>query len=41
MRAATGWDVKVSDDLTRTTVPSAEEIRLLRDEIDRVRLYLR
>ena len=41
VRAATGWDLKVSDDLTRTTVPSAEEIRLLRDEIDRVRLYLR
>ncbi|MBS9375238.1 CoA-transferase subunit beta [Rhodococcus sp. B50] len=41
VRAATGWDLKVSDDLTRTEDPTAEEIDLLRNEIDKVRLYLR
>lgn len=41
VRAATGWDLKVSDDLTRTEPPTAEEIDLLRNEIDKVRLYLR
>ncbi|MFZ2177314.1 MAG: CoA-transferase [Rhodococcus sp. (in: high G+C Gram-positive bacteria)] len=41
VRAATGWDLSVSENLTRTDPPTAEEIRLLRDEIDTVRLYLR
>jgi glutaconate CoA-transferase, subunit B len=41
VRAATGWDLKVSDELSVTEPPTAEEIRLLRDEIDKVRLYLR
>ncbi|WP_068164922.1 CoA-transferase subunit beta [Rhodococcus phenolicus] len=39
--AATGWDLQVSDALTVTEPPTAHEIRLLRDEIDKVRLYLR
>lgn len=41
VRAATGWDLKVSPGLTVTEPPTREEIRLLRDEIDKVRLYLR
>lgn len=41
VRAATGWDLKVSDELTLTEDPTAEEIDLLRNEIDKVRLYLR
>lgn len=39
--AATGWDLKIADEVSVTPAPSAEEIRLLRDETDRVRLYLR
>lgn len=41
VRAATGWDLKVSDGVHVTTPPSDESIRLLREEIDTVRLYLR
>lgn len=41
VRAATGWDVAVADDVRETGRPTVEEVRLLRDEIDTVRLYLR
>ncbi|MBC2641639.1 MULTISPECIES: CoA-transferase subunit beta [unclassified Rhodococcus (in: high G+C Gram-positive bacteria)] len=41
VRAQTGWELRVADDLTVTAPPSAEEIHLLRDVIDKVRLYLR
>ncbi|GAA2007783.1 CoA-transferase subunit beta [Brevibacterium samyangense] len=41
VRAATGWDLQVADDVRTTAEPTAEEVRLLREEIDRVRLYLR
>lgn len=41
VRAATGWDLRVSPGLTVTEPPSAHEIDLLRNEIDKVRLYLR
>lgn len=41
VRAATGWDVAVADDVRETARPTVEEVRLLRDEIDTVRLYLR
>lgn len=41
VKAATGWDLKISPDLTVTEPPTSEDIRLLRDEIDKVRLYLR
>lgn len=41
VRAATGWDLKVADGVHVTTPPSDESIRLLREEIDIVRLYLR
>lgn len=41
VRAATGWDLRVASDVQVTPPPSDESIRLLREEIDRVRLYLR
>lgn len=41
VRDSTGWDLKVSDDVHETEPPDSEVVRLLRDEIDRVRLYLR
>ena len=34
VRQNTGWDLKVSDDLRVTPQPTAEELRLLRTEID-------
>lgn len=41
VRENTGWDLKVSDDLRVTPQPTAEELRLLRTEIDPRRVYLR
>jgi glutaconate CoA-transferase, subunit B len=41
VRAATGWDLRVADEVTRTPRPTREDVRLLREEIDTVRLYLR
>lgn len=41
VRAATGWDIAVAEDVRETERPTAEGVRLLRDEIDTVRLYLR
>ncbi len=41
VRAATGWDLVVRDDLAVTPRPTVREVRLLREEIDTVRLYLR
>ena len=41
VRGATGWDIAVADDVRETARPTVEEVRLLRDEIDTVRLYLR
>lgn len=41
VRAATGWDIAVADDVRETARPTVEEVRLLREEIDTVRLYLR
>lgn len=39
--AATGWPIRVAADVTETPRPTVEDVRLLRDEIDTVRLYLR
>lgn len=39
--ARTGWDLTVSDELAETPRPTREDVRLLREEIDTVRLYLR
>ncbi|MFC4786374.1 CoA-transferase subunit beta [Nocardioides sp. MAHUQ-72] len=41
VRAATGWPIRVAATVTQTERPSLEEVRLLREEIDVVRLYLR
>ena len=40
-RANTGWDLQVSPDLRQTEPPSADELRLLRDELDPQGIYLR
>lgn len=39
--AATGWELTVAPDVAVTRRPSEEDVRLLREEIDTVRLYLR
>ena len=41
VRAATGWDLVVRPELAVTAPPSLNDVRLLREEIDTVRLYLR
>ncbi|HLR44802.1 MAG TPA: CoA-transferase [Brevibacterium sp.] len=41
VQEATGWDLRVADEVRSTMEPTVEEVRLLRDEIDTVRLYLR
>lgn len=41
VKAATGWDLKISDDLLTVPVPSSTELTLLREEIDPTRFYLR
>lgn len=39
--AATGWPLRVADDVHEITPPTAEELSILRDEIDPRRVYLR
>lgn len=41
VREATAWDLAVADDVATTSEPTVAEVRMLRDEIDIVRLYLR
>lgn len=41
VREQTGWPIKVMDGLTVTPPPTEEELRLLRDDIDPGRVYLR
>lgn len=41
VRDATGWDIPVADGVQVTRRPTVEDVRLLREEIDAVRLYLR
>lgn len=41
VRGATGWSIAVADDVRETEPPTVEDVRLLREEIDTVRLYLR
>ncbi|MET9671286.1 CoA-transferase [Streptomyces sp. NPDC006475] len=41
VRAATGWNLRVSDDVAEIPLPDTEELRLLRKELDPDRVYLR
>jgi glutaconate CoA-transferase, subunit B len=41
VRAATGWDLRVADDLGATPEPTAEELRLIREELDPDGTYVR
>ncbi|MGW5641518.1 CoA-transferase subunit beta [Saccharopolyspora sp. NPDC003752] len=41
VRAATGWDLQVADELTTVEPPTAAELRLLREDVDPDRVYLR
>jgi glutaconate CoA-transferase subunit B len=41
VQRSTGWDIAVADDVGETERPTAEDVQLLREEIDVVRLYLR
>ena len=41
VRAATGWDLKVADDLQITPDPSGEELRLIREELDPDGVYVK
>ncbi|MFF0793840.1 CoA-transferase subunit beta [Streptomyces spiralis] len=41
VRQATGWDLQVADDLTTVAPPTASELRLLREDVDPGRVYLR
>jgi glutaconate CoA-transferase subunit B len=40
-RANTGWELKVANELRVTPPPSAEELRILRDELDPQGIYLK
>ena len=41
VRAATGWDLKVADDLEATPDPTGEELRLIREELDPDGVYVK
>lgn len=41
VRAATGWDLKVADTVATVEPPTDAELRLLRDDVDPHRVYLR
>lgn len=41
VREATGWDLRVADTLETVTAPSEAELRLLREDVDPDRVYLR
>ena len=40
-RANTGWDLKVAAQLRSTEPPGAEELRILREELDPQGIYLK
>jgi glutaconate CoA-transferase subunit B len=40
-RAATGWDLKVAAGLQVTPDPTAEELRLIREELDPEGVYVK
>jgi glutaconate CoA-transferase subunit B len=41
VRSATGWPLKVADDVSDAEPPTAEELRILREVLDPGRIYLR
>ncbi|MFJ3967653.1 CoA-transferase subunit beta [Streptomyces parvus] len=41
VRAATGWELEIADRLATTDPPTSAELRLLRDDVDPNRVYLR
>jgi glutaconate CoA-transferase subunit B len=41
VRAATGWDLRVADDLQVTADPTAEELALIREELDPDGVYVK
>jgi glutaconate CoA-transferase subunit B len=41
IRENTGWKVKISDGLATTTAPSMEELRIIREDLDPDKIYLR
>jgi glutaconate CoA-transferase subunit B len=41
VRAATGWDLRAAADLQATPPPTAEELRLIREELDPEGVYVR
>jgi glutaconate CoA-transferase subunit B len=40
VRERTGWEIGISQDLTTTAPPTAEELRLIREELDPDHLYI-
>ena len=40
VQAATGFELLLPDEIGRNEAPSAEELRILRDEVDKDRLYI-
>jgi glutaconate CoA-transferase, subunit B len=41
VRAATGWAVRLDGGLHTTPAPTAEELRLIREELDPERIYVK
>jgi len=41
VRANTGWDLKISNDIRETEPPTVEEIRILREELDPTGVFLK
>jgi glutaconate CoA-transferase subunit B len=41
VRAATGWEPRVADRVAETPAPTAEELRLIREELDPGGTYTR
>jgi glutaconate CoA-transferase subunit B len=40
VRAAMGWEPRVSESLASTQAPSVEELRLIREELDPAGVYI-
>lgn len=40
VRANIGWEVRVADELRQTPVPTGEELRIIRQELDPLHLYI-